>query len=149
MLNLSFLSTLGNVEILMALGLQAAFMIHSIVWPCFNILSTQVIHFDLPNNSEIFVHRSGRTGRAGKKGTAILIYTQDQTRAVKIIERDVGCRFSEVIFYNLLFSLFNLVYFEWLLVYYYLWSSNIFCVVPSGVGVGFVLLKYRLLQEWN
>ncbi|XP_028792582.1 DEAD-box ATP-dependent RNA helicase 53, mitochondrial [Neltuma alba] len=55
-----------------------------------------VIHFDLPNNSEIFVHRSGRTGRAGKKGTAILIHTQDQTRAVKIIERDVGCRFSEL-----------------------------------------------------
>ncbi|KAI9114618.1 hypothetical protein K1719_014316 [Acacia pycnantha] len=55
-----------------------------------------VIHFDLPNNSEIFVHRSGRTGRAGKKGTAILIHTQDQTRAVKIIERDVGGRFSEL-----------------------------------------------------
>ncbi|XP_054798075.1 DEAD-box ATP-dependent RNA helicase 53, mitochondrial-like [Prosopis cineraria] len=55
-----------------------------------------VIHFDLPNNSEIFVHRSGRTGRAGKKGTAILIYTQDQSRAVKIIERDVGSRFSEL-----------------------------------------------------
>lgn len=56
----------------------------------------QIIHYELPNNAEIFVHRSGRTGRAGKKGAAILIYTQDQTRAVKIIEREVGCRFSEV-----------------------------------------------------
>ncbi|RYR00363.1 hypothetical protein Ahy_B07g088496 isoform B [Arachis hypogaea] len=55
-----------------------------------------VIHFDLPNSSEIFVHRSGRTGRAGKKGTAILVYTEDQSRAVKTIERDVGCRFSEL-----------------------------------------------------
>ncbi|KAL2316855.1 hypothetical protein Fmac_030731 [Flemingia macrophylla] len=55
-----------------------------------------VIHYDLPNNSEIFVHRSGRTGRAGKKGTAILVYTDDQTRAVKLIERDVGCRFTEL-----------------------------------------------------
>ncbi|KAH7533555.1 hypothetical protein FEM48_Zijuj04G0143600 [Ziziphus jujuba var. spinosa] len=55
-----------------------------------------VIHYELPNNSEIFVHRSGRTGRAGKKGSAILIYTQDQSRAVRVIERDVGCRFTEL-----------------------------------------------------
>ncbi|KAL4364499.1 hypothetical protein S245_022719 [Arachis hypogaea] len=55
-----------------------------------------VIQFDLPNSSEIFVHRSGRTGRAGKKGTAILVYTEDQSRAVKTIERDVGCRFLEL-----------------------------------------------------
>ncbi|KAG4953052.1 hypothetical protein JHK82_038696 [Glycine max] len=55
-----------------------------------------VIHYDLPNNSEIFVHRSGRTGRAGKKGTAILVYTEDQSRAVKLIERDVGSRFTEL-----------------------------------------------------
>lgn len=55
-----------------------------------------VIHYELPNNSEIFVHRSGRTGRAGKKGTAILIYTRDETRAVRVIERDVGCRFTEL-----------------------------------------------------
>ncbi|KAK7385907.1 hypothetical protein VNO78_31869 [Psophocarpus tetragonolobus] len=55
-----------------------------------------VIHYDLPSSSEIFVHRSGRTGRAGKKGTAILVYTEDQSRAVRIIERDVGCRFTEL-----------------------------------------------------
>ncbi|KAE9596320.1 putative RNA helicase [Lupinus albus] len=55
-----------------------------------------VIHYDLPNSSEIFVHRSGRTGRAGKKGTAILVYTEDQTRTVRTIERDVGCRFTEL-----------------------------------------------------
>ncbi|KAJ7960582.1 DEAD-box ATP-dependent RNA helicase [Quillaja saponaria] len=55
-----------------------------------------VIHYDLPNSSEIFVHRSGRTGRAGKKGSAILIHAQDQIRAVKMIERDVGCRFIEL-----------------------------------------------------
>lgn len=47
--------------------------------------------------SETFVHRSGHTGRAGKKGTAILIYTEDQTRQVKIYEREIGCRFTQVI----------------------------------------------------
>ncbi|KAI4295068.1 hypothetical protein MLD38_040663 [Melastoma candidum] len=55
-----------------------------------------VIHYELPNSSEIFVHRSGRTGRAGKKGSAVLIYTQDQHRDVRIIERDVGCKFTEL-----------------------------------------------------
>ncbi|CAK9325338.1 unnamed protein product [Citrullus colocynthis] len=55
-----------------------------------------VIHFELPNNTEIFVHRSGRTGRAGKKGSAIVIYSQDQSRAVRMIEREVGCRFTEL-----------------------------------------------------
>ncbi|KAF2305547.1 hypothetical protein P3X46_004749 [Hevea brasiliensis] len=55
-----------------------------------------VIHYALPNCSETFVHRSGRTGRAGKKGTAILIYTQDQSRQVRIYEREIGCRFTEL-----------------------------------------------------
>uniref|UniRef100_A0A804N582 DEAD-box ATP-dependent RNA helicase 53 n=1 Tax=Zea mays TaxID=4577 RepID=A0A804N582_MAIZE len=55
-----------------------------------------VIHFELPNSSEIFVHRSGRTGRAGKKGTAIVMYNYEQSRAVRVIERDVGCKFTEL-----------------------------------------------------
>lgn len=55
-----------------------------------------VIHFELPNNSEIFVHRSGRTGRAGKTGTAIVMYNYEQNRALRVIERDVRCKFSEL-----------------------------------------------------
>ncbi|KAL3725721.1 hypothetical protein ACJRO7_030707 [Eucalyptus globulus] len=53
-----------------------------------------VIHYELPNDSETFVHRSGRTGRAGKEGTAILMYTSSQRRTVRSIERDVGCTFE-------------------------------------------------------
>ncbi|KAI3942400.1 hypothetical protein MKW92_037705 [Papaver armeniacum] len=55
-----------------------------------------VIHYELPSTSEIFVHRSGRTGRAGKKGSAILIHSDQQTRAVRGIERDVGGKFKEL-----------------------------------------------------
>ncbi|XP_057956639.1 DEAD-box ATP-dependent RNA helicase 53, mitochondrial-like [Malania oleifera] len=55
-----------------------------------------VIHYELPNSSELFVHRSGRTGRAGKRGSAVLIYTDDQARAVRNIEREVGCKFKEL-----------------------------------------------------
>ena len=32
-----------------------------------------VVHYELPNETESFVHRCGRTGRAGKKGTAIAL----------------------------------------------------------------------------
>ncbi|XP_051114786.1 DEAD-box ATP-dependent RNA helicase 53, mitochondrial-like [Andrographis paniculata] len=55
-----------------------------------------VIHYELPNSSETFVHRTGRTGRAGKKGSAILIHSSHQYRDVKGIEREVGCRFVEL-----------------------------------------------------
>lgn len=55
-----------------------------------------VIHYELPNSSEIFVHRSGRTGRAGRKGSAILMYSAQQWRDVKGYEREVGCKFSEL-----------------------------------------------------
>lgn len=40
------------------------------------------------------MHRSGRTGRAGKEGSAILMFTNSQRRTVKSLERDVGCRFD-------------------------------------------------------
>ncbi|XP_006664735.2 DEAD-box ATP-dependent RNA helicase 9 [Oryza brachyantha] len=55
-----------------------------------------VVHFELPNSSEIFVHRSGRTGRAGKKGTAIVMYNYQQSRAIRMVENDVGCKFTEL-----------------------------------------------------
>lgn len=40
------------------------------------------------------MHRSGRTGRAGKLGTAILMYTSSQRRTIRSLERDVGCKFE-------------------------------------------------------
>ncbi|CAH1426326.1 unnamed protein product [Lactuca virosa] len=55
-----------------------------------------VIHYELPNDPETFVHRSGRTGRAGKVGNAILMFTNSQRRTVKSLERDVGCHFEFV-----------------------------------------------------
>lgn len=42
------------------------------------------------------MHRSGRTGRAGKEGTAILMFTSSQRRTVRSLERDVGCKFEFV-----------------------------------------------------
>ena len=46
-----------------------------------------VINFDLPDDVENYVHRIGRTGRAGSKGHAISFATPDQSRDVKNIEQ--------------------------------------------------------------
>lgn len=40
------------------------------------------------------MHRSGRTGRAGKEGRAILMFTGSQRRTIRSLERDVGCKFE-------------------------------------------------------
>lgn len=55
-----------------------------------------VIHYEIPNDPETFVHRSGRTGRAGKTGTAILMYTEKQGRTLKLIEKDLNSSFSRI-----------------------------------------------------
>ena len=39
-----------------------------------------VIHADLPSNSEVLLHRSGRTGRAGRKGTSVLVVPPAEVR---------------------------------------------------------------------
>lgn len=46
-----------------------------------------VVNFDLPDSPEDYVHRIGRTGRAGKSGIAISFATQKQQYVVKIIEK--------------------------------------------------------------
>ncbi|KAG0615496.1 hypothetical protein M758_5G046000 [Ceratodon purpureus] len=55
-----------------------------------------VVHYEIPNDPETFVHRSGRTGRAGKDGTAILMYSENQRRTMRNIEVDVGCKFERI-----------------------------------------------------
>jgi ATP-dependent RNA helicase RhlE len=46
-----------------------------------------VVNYDLPENSEDYVHRIGRTGRAGKSGKAISFALPSQSRDVRDIER--------------------------------------------------------------
>ncbi|XP_024358665.1 DEAD-box ATP-dependent RNA helicase 3, chloroplastic [Physcomitrium patens] len=55
-----------------------------------------VIHYEIPNDSETFVHRTGRTGRAGKTGTNILMFTNQQMRTMRTIESNVKCRFQMI-----------------------------------------------------
>jgi len=48
---------------------------------------SHVINFDLPTDPEAYVHRIGRTGRAGKEGIAISLVTPGETRRLGQIER--------------------------------------------------------------
>jgi superfamily II DNA/RNA helicase len=49
-----------------------------------------VIHADPPEEHKAFLHRSGRTARAGAEGTVITMMTDQQRRAVKRLARDAG-----------------------------------------------------------
>jgi ATP-dependent RNA helicase RhlE len=51
---------------------------------------SHVINYDLPNTPEEYVHRIGRTGRAGKSGTAFSFVTEDERYLVRDIERIIG-----------------------------------------------------------
>ncbi|HXH61368.1 MAG TPA: DEAD/DEAH box helicase [Fimbriimonadaceae bacterium] len=48
-----------------------------------------VLNYDVPRSPEDYVHRTGRTGRAGNKGLAVTFATPDQGREVKAIEKFV------------------------------------------------------------
>ncbi len=48
---------------------------------------SHVINYDLPDNTETYIHRIGRTGRAGKTGTAIALAQPIDRRTLKQIER--------------------------------------------------------------
>jgi superfamily II DNA/RNA helicase/cold shock CspA family protein len=63
----------------------AARGIHVDAVPC-------VIHFDPPAEPKDYLHRSGRTGRAGAPGTVITLVGDEHRVAVKALQRDLGLR---------------------------------------------------------
>ena len=56
---------------------------------------THVINYGLPDDVEVYTHRSGRTGRAGKKGTSIAIVHIKERRRLNDIERIIGKQFEK------------------------------------------------------
>ena len=47
---------------------------------------THIIHYKIPDEAEIYNHRSGRTGRASKKGLSVLFFSESEKRKLKFIE---------------------------------------------------------------
>jgi ATP-dependent RNA helicase DeaD len=76
----------GNVEIVIATDVAARGLDVERI--------THVINHDVPFDVESYVHRIGRTARAGRGGTAILFITPRETRLLKAIERYTGQRIA-------------------------------------------------------
>ena len=51
---------------------------------------THIINYNLPNDPDIYIHRSGRTGRAGKSGISLSIIHSKELGALKAIEKRLG-----------------------------------------------------------
>jgi ATP-dependent RNA helicase RhlE len=55
---------------------------------------SHVVNYDLPMHPEDYVHRIGRTARAGRKGTAISLVMPDETKSVKAIENLIDMKIA-------------------------------------------------------
>lgn len=55
---------------------------------------THVINYTLPDDNEAYIHRSGRTGRAGKKGMSVSILNSREHNRIKVLERLVNKQFE-------------------------------------------------------
>ena len=55
---------------------------------------THIINYSLPDESEVYTHRSGRTGRAGKTGISIAIINLREANKIRAIERCMGKEFE-------------------------------------------------------
>ena len=57
---------------------------------------THVINYELPDDPEVYTHRSGRTGRAGKSGVCVSIVTQREVYRLRQIEKLINNKFHKM-----------------------------------------------------
>jgi ATP-dependent RNA helicase DeaD len=56
-----------------------------------------VVHYQLPEKSDFYTHRSGRTGRAGNKGFSLSMVTPREVAGLKDIEKELGIKVKEIL----------------------------------------------------
>ena len=56
---------------------------------------THIINYNLPDDPEVYTHRSGRTGRAGKSGVSLAIITPREKSRIREVEKIIGKRFEK------------------------------------------------------
>ena len=49
-----------------------------------------VVNLDVPTMSKVYLHRAGRTGRAGAKGLAVSLVTESELRVIRRYQRELG-----------------------------------------------------------
>jgi ATP-dependent RNA helicase DeaD len=55
-----------------------------------------VVHYQLPEKTEYYTHRSGRTGRAGNKGFSLSMVTPREVEGIRAIEKELGIKVKEI-----------------------------------------------------
>ena len=55
-----------------------------------------VVHYQMPDQTEYYTHRSGRTARAGNTGTSLAIVNQYELKKLREIEKELGIKFTQV-----------------------------------------------------
>lgn len=55
-----------------------------------------VLHYQLPDQTEYYTHRSGRTARAGKTGISMALVNQYELKKLRQIERELGIKFTQI-----------------------------------------------------
>jgi ATP-dependent RNA helicase DeaD len=56
-----------------------------------------VVHYQLPEKSDYYTHRSGRTGRAGNKGFSLSLVTPREVEGLRGIEKELGIKVKEIL----------------------------------------------------
>jgi len=56
---------------------------------------THIINYHIPDDTESYVHRSGRTGRIGKSGVSIVLANSSEVRQIERIERQIQKKFTQ------------------------------------------------------
>ncbi|MDP4163411.1 MAG: DEAD/DEAH box helicase [Bacillota bacterium] len=56
---------------------------------------THVFNYDIPQDTESYIHRIGRTGRAGNEGLAVTLYSEKDLEALESIEHDLNIRIEK------------------------------------------------------
>ena len=78
----------GKVQILVATDIAARGLdIHDLSY---------VAHYQLPENDEFYTHRAGRTARAGKEGTSLVLATPKEVSVLRNYERTLRIGFQQV-----------------------------------------------------
>ncbi|NCW28720.1 MAG: DEAD/DEAH box helicase, partial [Verrucomicrobia bacterium] len=57
---------------------------------------THIFNLDAPSQSKAYIHRVGRTARAGASGTAVSLFTEPETRLVRRYQQELGIALTEV-----------------------------------------------------
>ena len=78
----------GNIRVLVATDIAARGLDISHL--------PHVVNYDLPSVAEDYIHRIGRTGRAGMEGEALSLVSMDEMNLLDDIERLIKCKIKQV-----------------------------------------------------